>query len=192
MSCFILYVISTEIYSQRWHWWKNPSAFIRSQSATRTMKLHQWKIIIRGVWLDERCFSLVKSDRTATAFLFSRCREGFRTLVQLIFDCRTRKHGHITKRKPNVKLFQTSLGTRNVLRKVDEIPALELKEYLCKFIISVRTKDRNNFEHSSLRSLLASFEWHLRKTATLLVSWMTSYLKKQEKSSCPNRKGNEE
>jgi len=40
-----------------------------------------------------------------------------------------------------VKLLRTFLGTRNELRKVEEIPALELNEYICEFIISVRTKD---------------------------------------------------
>ena len=29
------------------------------------MPLPLWKIIVRGVWLDEPCFSLAKSDRTA-------------------------------------------------------------------------------------------------------------------------------
>ena len=39
----------------------------------------------------------------------------------------------------DVKLLQTLLGTRNELRKVEEIPAVELDEYICEFIISVRT-----------------------------------------------------
>ena len=46
----------------------------------------------------------------------------------------------------DVKLLQTFLGTRNELRKVEEIPALELNEYICEFIISVRTKDRKDYE----------------------------------------------
>ena len=57
----------------------------------------------------------------------------------------------------DVKRLQTFLGTRNELRKVEEIPALELNEYIREFIISVRTKDRKDYEPSSLRSLLASF-----------------------------------
>ena len=70
----------------------------------------------------------------------------------------TRKQSHIEKKtEPDVKLLQTLLGTRNELRKVEEIPALELNEYICEFIISVRTKDRKDYEPSSLRSLLASF-----------------------------------
>ena len=70
----------------------------------------------------------------------------------------------ITQR--DVKLLQTFLGTRNELRKVEEIPsALELNEYICEFIISVRTKDWKDYEPSSLRSLLASFERHLKKNS---------------------------
>ena len=62
----------------------------------------------------------------------------------------------------DAKLLQTLLGTRNELRKVEEIPAVELNKYICEFIISVRTKD---YEPSSLRSLLASFEWHLKENS---------------------------
>ena len=62
----------------------------------------------------------------------------------------------------DVKLLQTLLGTRNELRKVEEIPAVELNEYICEFIISVRIKD---YEPSSLRSLLASFERHLKENS---------------------------
>ena len=62
----------------------------------------------------------------------------------------------------DVKLLQTLLGTRNELRKVEEIPAVELNEYICEFIISLRTK---GYEPSSLRSLLASFERHLKENS---------------------------
>ena len=62
----------------------------------------------------------------------------------------------------DVKLLQTLLRTRNELRKVEETPAVELNEYICEFIISVRT---NDYEPSSLRSLLASFERHLQENS---------------------------
>ena len=60
---------------------------------------------------------------------------------------------YVTKTQRNVKLLQTFLGTKNEL---EEIPALELIEYMCEFIISVRTKDGKDYEPSSLRS----FERH--------------------------------
>ena len=72
----------------------------------------------------------------------------------------------LQKTQRDVKLLQTFLGTRNELRKVEEIPALELNEYICEFIISVRTKDGKDYKPSSLRrSLFASFERHLKKNS---------------------------
>ena len=66
--------------------------------------------------------------------------------------------------KPHRDLIP-ALSPRNELRKVEEIPALELNKYICEFIISVRTKDGKDYEPSSLRSLLASFERHLKKNS---------------------------
>ena len=63
----------------------------------------------------------------------------------------------LQKTQRDAKRLQTFLGTRNELRKVEKIPALGFNEYICDFIISVRTKDRKDYEPSSLRSLLASF-----------------------------------
>ena len=60
----------------------------------------------------------------------------------------------LQKTQRDVKLLQTFLGTRNELGKVEKIPALELNEYICEFIISVRTKDGKDYEPSSLRGLL--------------------------------------
>ena len=51
---------------------------------------------------------------------------------------------HLKRTQRDVKLLQTLLGTRNELRKVEEIPALELNEYICEFIILVRSKDRKD------------------------------------------------
>ena len=46
----------------------------------------------------------------------------------------------LQKTQRDVKLLQAFLGTRNELRKAEEIPGLELNEYICEFIISVRPK----------------------------------------------------
>ena len=64
----------------------------------------------------------------------------------------------LQKTQRDVKLLQTFLGTWNELRKVEEIPALELNEYISEFIISVGTKDGKDYKPSSLRSLLATFK----------------------------------
>ena len=42
---------------------------------------------------------------------------------------------------------------------------MELNEYICEFIISVRTKDGKDYKPSSLRSLVASFERYLNKNS---------------------------
>ena len=55
------------------------------------------------------------------------------------------------------------LETKNEHEKIEDIPAVELNEYISQFIISVCTKDGNEYEQTSLRSLVASFERHLKK-----------------------------
>ena len=51
----------------------------------------------------------------------------------------------LQKTQQDEKLLQSFLGTTNELRKVEEIPALELNKYICQSIISVRTKDRKDY-----------------------------------------------
>ena len=86
----------------------------------------------------------------------------------------------LQKTQGDLKLLQTFLGTRNELRKVEQIPALELNEYICEFIIWVRTKDGKDYEPSSLQSLLV-FE----KTRKVLLSKQKK-LKKKGKGNRPN------
>ena len=81
----------------------------------------------------------------------------------------TRKQSHIEKKtEPDVKLLQTLLGTRNELRKVEEMPALELNEYICKFIISVRSKDRKDYEES-MSLLCSEVSWQVFVLSLLIV-----------------------
>ena len=111
-SLIHLYFISTEIYPQRWQWWKNSSVFSHSQSETGMMKWHWWKIIVRGIWLDKQCFSLVKDDRTEShvilgvktgkpPFYFKDCGRRF----SWQFYCRTKKQSNITKNTTICKTF---------------------------------------------------------------------------------------
>lgn len=67
------------------------------------------------------------------------------------------------KTKQNVGLLEEFLGFKEERRKIEEIPPQELNVYLSEFIITVRTKDNQEYEPSSLRSLIASFERHLKK-----------------------------
>ena len=62
-----------------------------------------------------------------------------------------------------VRLLERFLKTKDEDRKIEDIPAAELNEFISEFIISVRTKDGNEYEPTSLRSLMASFERHLKK-----------------------------
>ena len=48
-------------------------------------------------------------------------------------------------------------------RKIEDIPAAELNEYISEFILSVRAKDGKEYEPTSVRSLMTSFEQHLKK-----------------------------
>jgi site-specific recombinase XerD len=67
------------------------------------------------------------------------------------------------KTQRDVKLLQLFLVNKSEERNIEDIPIEELNEYVSDFIISVRTKDGKEYEPSSLRSLLASFERHLKK-----------------------------
>ena len=67
------------------------------------------------------------------------------------------------KTERDVRLLERFLKTKDEDRKVEDIPAVELNEYISQFVISVRTKDGNEYGPTSLRSLVASFERHLKK-----------------------------
>ena len=67
------------------------------------------------------------------------------------------------KTERDVRLLERFLKTKDEDRKIEDIPAAELNEFISEFIISVRTKDGNEYEPTSLRSLMASFERHLKK-----------------------------
>ena len=68
------------------------------------------------------------------------------------------------KTERDVKLLKKYLAAQNEEREVSDINPQELDRYLANFIRSVRRKDGEDYEPSSLRSLIASFERHLKKT----------------------------
>ena len=55
------------------------------------------------------------------------------------------------------------LQTKGETREIAEIPPVELNELLSEFILSVRTKEGQEYEPSSLRGMVASFERHLKR-----------------------------
>ncbi|XP_067029817.1 fibroblast growth factor receptor 3-like isoform X4 [Acropora muricata] len=68
------------------------------------------------------------------------------------------------KTQQNVALLEEFLTLRNESRLIEEISPKELNAYTTEFIITVRKKDGNeDYEPSSLRSLMASFERYLKK-----------------------------
>ena len=67
------------------------------------------------------------------------------------------------KTERDVRLLKTFLSSQNEERELHEIPPQELDKYLAEFIRSVRRKDGADYEPTSLRSLIASFERHLKR-----------------------------
>ena len=90
------------------------------------------------------------------------------SVEEFILRARTNKNT-AQKTEQNVRLIGRFLKTKNEDRKVEDIPAVELNEYICQFIISVRTHDSTEYEPNSLRGLIASFERHLKKKKRALL-----------------------
>ena len=68
------------------------------------------------------------------------------------------------KTQQNVALLEEFLTLRNESRLIEEIAPKELNAHIAEFIITVRKKDGNeDYEPSSLRSLMASFERYVKK-----------------------------
>ena len=69
------------------------------------------------------------------------------------------------KTKREVALLTVFLQTKGETREIAEIPPVELNELLNEFILSVRTKEGQEYEPSSLRGMVASFERHLKRNS---------------------------
>ena len=67
----------------------------------------------------------------------------------------------VKKTKQDVALFTEFLQTKGEARS--EIPPAELNELLSEFNLSVRTKEGQDYEPSTLRGMVASFERHLKR-----------------------------
>ena len=85
-------------------------------------------------------------------------------------------------------------------RKIEDIRAAELNEYISQFVLSFRAKDGKEYEPTSVRSLMTSFEQHLKKNGysasiinnlVLEITWKVlqskqKQLKKQGKGNKPS------
>ena len=56
------------------------------------------------------------------------------------------KKTRIPKTQRDVRLLQNFLRTEDDERDIEDISAVELNEYICQFIISVHTKDGNEYK----------------------------------------------
>ena len=68
----------------------------------------------------------------------------------------------LSKTRRDVSLLTEFFNSKNESRRIEEIPPKELNEYISEFIIAVRRKDGEDFEPSSLRELICSFNRHLK------------------------------
>ena len=73
------------------------------------------------------------------------------------------------KTERDVRLLERFLKMNDEDRKIEDIPAAELNDYTSEFIISVHTEDGNEYEPTSLRSLMASFERHSLKKKRVIL-----------------------
>ena len=68
----------------------------------------------------------------------------------------------LSKTRRGVSLLTEFPSSKNESRKIEEISPKELNEYISEFIVAVRRKDGEDFEPSSLRGLICSFNRHLK------------------------------
>ena len=75
------------------------------------------------------------------------------------------------KTKRDVKLLEMFLrNEKNDEREVQDIEPAELNKHLAEIIRSVRRKDGEDYEPSSLRCLVSSIERHLKKNSNYTKS----------------------
>ena len=67
------------------------------------------------------------------------------------------------KTQRDVKLLAAFLLEKNEQRKIEEIQPEELNRYVSEFILSVKRKDGQDYEPSSLRGLFSSFNRYLKE-----------------------------
>ena len=80
------------------------------------------------------------------------------------------------KTQQNVALLEEFLTLRNESRLIEEIAPKELNAYIAEFIITVRKKDSNeDYEPSSLRSLMATFERYLKKKNRIYLKFLNVF-----------------
>ena len=89
----------------------------------------------------------------------------FKPLAKPIEEYITEQENKNTRAKTDrdVKLLLAFLLEKNEQRKLEEIQPEELNRYLGEFILSVKRKDGQDYEPSSLRGLFSSFNRYLKE-----------------------------
>ena len=67
------------------------------------------------------------------------------------------------KAKNDMALLSSFMAKEKENRQVEEIPPQELDNYLSRFLLSVRKKNGDEYEPSTLRGFIASIERYLKK-----------------------------
>ena len=88
------------------------------------------------------------------------------------------------KNKQDMALFSSFLqNSQNETRDIHEIPPYQLDSYISKFLLSVRKRNGDNYEPTSLRGMVSSFERYFNNdTTTLSLSSMDDLLNRPVKS----------
>ena len=67
------------------------------------------------------------------------------------------------KTKNDITLLNAFLQGENESRRLEEIPPQDLDSYLSRFLLSVRKQNSDEYEPTTLRGMLASFERYLKR-----------------------------
>ena len=68
-----------------------------------------------------------------------------------------------SKTKCDVNIFKTFILNLNETRELEQIPVKELDKLLCKFFMTIKRKDGNNYEPDTLTSIQRSIQRYLQQ-----------------------------
>ena len=85
---------------------------------------------------------------------------------KFIEDQKTQEHSFKDTQRCKLK-FAEFLNSKNESRRIEEMPPIELNEYISEFIVAARRKDCEDFDPSSLRGLICSFNRHLKACSVI-------------------------
>ncbi|KAK3097037.1 hypothetical protein FSP39_005788 [Pinctada imbricata] len=80
------------------------------------------------------------------------------------FICQNENKNTARKTLTHLKLMGQFLSERhNEGRSIDKIPPTELDKYLSEFVVNIRTPKNEEYEPSTVRGMISSFDRHLRR-----------------------------